>query len=183
MKDVTAVIAADGSLDQDALAEIFDEYAPALYKYLLRLGIGSQEADQIVGDVFARLLEKIADGKGPSSNLRAYLFQIAYHIVVDQARERQRTAPLDVADSIEQEPKSVQTQMEEKLLLEKLSTMMQRELTEEQRNVIVLRYQEEFSIKETANIVGKSENAVKALQNRGIYKLRQVMGQKGRENS
>jgi len=100
MKDETAVITAAGSLDQDALSAIFDEYAPALYKYSLRLGVNSQEADQIVGDVFARLLEKIAEGKGPRTNVRSYLFQIAYHIVVDQARERQRTAPLDLADSI-----------------------------------------------------------------------------------
>ena len=52
---------------------------------------------------------------------------------------------------------------------------MKRELTEDQRNVIVLRFQEEFSLKETAEIVGKNVNAVKALQNRGIQKLRQVL--------
>ena len=53
------------------------------------------------------------------------------------------------------------------------------ELTEEQRNVIVLRYQEEFSLKETAEIIGKNVNAIKALQNRGINKLREAMS---REN-
>ena len=179
MKDETAVITAAGSLDQDALSAIFDEYAPALYKYSLRLGVNSQEADQIVGDVFARLLEKIAEGKGPRTNLRSYLFQIAYHIIVDQARERQRTAPLDLADSIKVEMEPVQSRTEEKMLLEELSEAMKSELTEEQRNVIVLRFQEDFSLKETAAIVGKDINAVKALQNRGINKLRQVMGRTG----
>ena len=62
------------------------------------------------------------------------------------------------------------------MLLEKLSTTMERELTNEQRNVLVLRFQEEFSLKETAEIVGKNVNAVKALQNRGINKLREVLG-------
>ncbi len=164
------------SLDQDGLATIFDEYAPAIYKYLLRLGIGSQEADQIVGDVFVRLLEKFAEGKGPHKNLRSYLFQIAYHLMVDHARERQRTAPLEVALSMSNEKESVQSMAEENLLLEKLSIAMEHDLTEEQKNVIVLRFQEDFSLKETAEITGKSVNAVKALQNRGIINLRQAMG-------
>jgi RNA polymerase sigma-70 factor (ECF subfamily) len=164
------------SLDQDGLATIFDEYAPALYKYLLRLGVGSQEADQIVGDVFVRLLDKFAEGKGPHKNLRSYLFQIAYHLVVDHARERQRTAPLEVALSMSNEMESVQSMAEEKILLEKLTIAMERDLTEEQKNVIVLRFQEDFSLQETADIIGKNVNAVKALQNRGMINLRQAMG-------
>ena len=179
MKDETAVIAAAESLDQDALTAIFDEYAPAIYKYLLRLGVNSQEADQIVGDVFARLLEKLTEGKGPHTNLRSYLFQIAYHLVIDQARERQRTAPLDLADSAKKDMEPVQARTEEKMLLEELSEAMQSELTEDQKNVIVLRFQEDFSLKETAEILGKEVNAVKALQNRGINKLRQFMGRAG----
>ena len=97
MKDETAVITAAGSLDHEALTAIFDEYAPAIFKYLLRLDVNPQEADQTVGDVFARLLDKFSKGEGPRTNLRSYLFQTAYHLVVDHARERQRTAPLDVS--------------------------------------------------------------------------------------
>ena len=179
MKDETAVVTAVGSLDQDALAAIFDEYAPALYRYLLRLGVASQEADQTVGDVFARLLEKIAEGKGPRTNLRSYLFQIAYHLVVDRAREQQRTAPLDLADTVKEEMEPVHSRTEEKMLLEELSIAMERELTADQRNVIVLRFQEDFSLKETAAIIGKDINAVKALQNRGINRLRQALGRVG----
>lgn len=182
MKDEIEILAAANSLDQDALAAIFDEYAPAIYKYLLRLGVNSQEADQIVGDVFARLLDKLVEGKGPRTNLRSYLFQVAYHLVVDHARERQRIVPLEVADTVKEEIKPVQSMAEENMLLEKLSIVMERELTEEQRNVIVLRFQEDFSLKEIADIIGKNVNAVKALQNRGINKLRQTMGRLNEEN-
>ena len=93
------------NIDESALAAIFDQYAPVLYRYSLRLCGDSQEADQIVGDVFARLLERIAIGEGPQTNLRSYLFQMAYHSVIDRARERQRTAPLDIAQSFLSEEK------------------------------------------------------------------------------
>ena len=175
MKDETALIAAASSLDRDALAAIFEDYAPAIYKYLLRLGVYPLEADQVVGDVFARLLEKLAEGKGPRKNLRSYLFQTAYHLVVDHARERQRIAPLDVADTLKEEKQPVQAQTEEKMLLDTLASAMEHELTEDQRTVLVLRFQEEFSLQETADIIGKNVNAVKALQNRGINKLREFL--------
>ena len=175
MKDETAVLAAASSLDQDALATIFDEYAPAIYRYLLKLGVSLQEADQFTGDVFARLLDKFAEGEGPKKNLRSYLFQTAYHLVVDQSRERQRIAPIEVAESVSEEMKPVQSRAEETMLLERLAMVMENELTGDQRDVIVLRFQEEFSLKETAEIIGKNMNAVKALQNRGLQKLRQVM--------
>jgi RNA polymerase sigma-70 factor (ECF subfamily) len=175
MMDESSLLKAVVSLDQNALSSVFDEYAPAIFKYLLRLGIGSQEADQITGDVFVRLLEKIKEGKGPRKNLRSYLFQTAYHLVVDQSRDRQRITTLEVADSVAQDSQSVHAMAEDKLLLDKLANIMELELTEEQRNVIVLRFQEDFSLKETAEIVGKNVNAVKALQNRGINKLRDAM--------
>lgn len=175
MKDETAIIAAAGSLDRDALTAIFDEYAPAIYKYLLRLNINSKEADLVVGDVFARLLEKFAKGEGPRTNLRSYLFQTAYHLVIDIIREGQRTAPLDVVDTYKVENQPVHALTEEKMLLENLATAMERELTEDQRNVLTLRFMQDFSLKETAEIVKKNVNAVKAIQNRAINNLREAL--------
>lgn len=99
MRNETARIESAGSLVPTALGTIFDEYAPALYKYLFRLGVGSQAADQAVGDVFARLLEKLSEGKGRQTNLRSYLFQTAYHLIVDRARDSRRS-PLDVANIV-----------------------------------------------------------------------------------
>jgi RNA polymerase sigma-70 factor, ECF subfamily len=174
-KDETALIKAARSLDPEALTEIFEEYAPALFKYLLRLGVNAQEADQLVGDVFARLLEKVSEGKGPETNLRSYLFQISYHLVVDDSRDRQRITALDAADTIKEDVKPVQAQAEEKMLLDEVSAAMAHHLTEDQRNVLVLRFQEDFSLKETAEIIGKNVNAVKALQNRAINSLRDAL--------
>lgn len=175
MKDEAALIKAVRSLDPDALTETFEEYAPAIFKYLLRLGTSAQEADQVVGDVFARLLEKVSEGKGPEKNLRSYLFQTAYHLVVDDARDRQRMTALDAAETIKEDVKPVQAQAEEKMLLDRVSKAMELYLTEDQRNVLILRFQEDFSLKETAEIVGKNVNAVKALQNRGINSLRDAL--------
>ena len=169
------LITADGSFDRKALEAIFDDYAPVLYKYLLRLGEGLQEADPMVGDVFVRLIEKIAGGKGPHTNLRSHLYQTVYHIIVVKARAEQRITPFEQMDSLNGEKQPLQSTVEKLLLLENLSAAIQDELTENQRNVIVLQFQEGFDIRETAEIIGKRVNAVKVIQNRGIKRLHQVL--------
>jgi len=63
IKDSVALLKAAQKLDEEALTAIFDEFAPAIYKYALRLCHDAITADNIVGDVFAQLLEQFAGGK------------------------------------------------------------------------------------------------------------------------
>lgn len=164
--------------DEEALTAIFDHYAPVIYRYTLRLCGDATKADQIVGDVFSRLLDHMAAGKGPQTNLRSYLFQCAYHAIVDQSREEQRTAPLDIAENILENEKALPDQVEENILFEELQVAINRDLTEDQRHVVILRFQEEFSLRETAEIIGKNVNAIKALQTRAVERLRKSMNAK-----
>ena len=55
IKDGVALLKAAQKLDEEALTTIFDEFAPAIYKYTLRLSHDPIIADNIVGDVFAQL--------------------------------------------------------------------------------------------------------------------------------
>ena len=64
------------------------------------------------------------------------------------------------------------------MLLEELQVAINNQLTDEQQHIIILRFQEEFSLQETAEIVGKTVNAVKALQNRAVQKLRETLNEK-----
>src|SRR4026208_2348591 len=99
MRDGVGLLKAAKNLDEEALTAIFDQFAPAIYKYTLRLCHDQIVADNIVGDVFAQLLEPFGQGKGPRTNLRSYLYQTAYHLVVDRSRDNQHNAPLEVAMS------------------------------------------------------------------------------------
>jgi RNA polymerase sigma-70 factor (ECF subfamily) len=178
MKDGVSLLKAAQKLDEEALTSIFDEFAPAIYKYTLRLCHDPIIADNIVGDVFAQLLEQFAAGKGPRTNLRSYLYQTAYHLVVDRSRDNRHNAPLEVAvGTYDKAPSaSTQSQIEERVMMEALITAMNTELTEDQRHVIILRFLEDFSLKEAAEIIGKEVNNIKVIQNRGIAKLRKAMG-------
>ncbi|HJR80211.1 MAG TPA: sigma-70 family RNA polymerase sigma factor [Anaerolineales bacterium] len=177
MKDESSLLKAAKRLDQEALTAIFDLYAPALYKYGLRLCHDPIEADNIVGDVFAQLLEQLAAGQGPLTNLRSYLYQIAYHSVINRVRHDRRFTTLEVVTAAPGRLSSVSTQstVEERVLMDALVSTLNNELTDDQRHVIILRFLEDFSLRETAAIIGKTVNNIKVIQNRAIARLRKSL--------
>jgi len=181
MAEDATLLRAIRKLDQEALITVFDTYAPILYKYALRLCGNSSEADDIVGEVFSELLKHLKNGQGPRTNLRSYLYQVAYHKVVDHCRDSDHLTTLDNIESIKNGD-SLQTQQEDHDQVSLLESIIKDHLSEDQRHVIVLRFIEEFSLKETADIIGKNVNNIKVIQNRAIAKIRSVLEPSERES-
>jgi DNA-directed RNA polymerase specialized sigma24 family protein len=130
MADDQALLKAVREGNREALAAVFDRFSSPLYKYALRLCSDPVEADDIVGDVFSHLLHQLKEGKGPRENLRAYLYQAAYHGVVDHARARGQSAILD--DSLPSDPARVPASLQEgQDLLRALELSMQHDLTDD----------------------------------------------------
>jgi RNA polymerase sigma-70 factor, ECF subfamily len=176
--DMTLLEAAR-QMDREALVKIFDIFSPAIYNYAFRLCHDALIADYIVGDVFAKLLEHLSSGRGPSSNLRSYLYEMTYHMVVDEARYSNRTTMMDKAAMMSLDDYSANLNIEDQILFKNILQAILTRLTVDQRHVIILRFLEGFSIQETARIIGKEENNVKVIQNRAIAALRKALGHKG----
>lgn len=162
-------------MNKDALMQSFVVYAPALYRYVYRLSHNSVLADQIVGDIFTKLLDHVSSGRGPAPNMRSYLFEIAYHLMVDEARCSQRRTPLDAFDMILSDGSSIQVSAENRVLFATVRRAIVNDLTPVQRHVIILRFLEGFSVKETALIIGKTVVNVKVIQSRAIASLRRAL--------
>jgi RNA polymerase sigma-70 factor (ECF subfamily) len=162
-------------MDQEALIKIFDLYSSSLYNYALRLCNDPLEADQVVGDVFAKLLEQLSMGHGPSTNLRSYLYETTYHLIVDKSRYSRREAPLEAVE-FRHDGYSTLASLEDRMMFDTVILAIKRDLTEDQRHVIILRFLEGFSLRETADIIGKEVYNVKVIQNRGVAKLRKALG-------
>ena len=178
MENDSSLLSAAKSMDSDALVKIFDLYSFALFNYAARLCGDPVLADHIVGDVFARLLEQLSEGHGPRTNLRSYLYETTYHLIIDETRYSKRRAPLEVAGLLRPEPESGSPQMDDQILFKQILHAMQNVLTDDQRHVIILRFLEEFSLRETAAIMGKTIDNVKVLQNRAIAALRKSIENK-----
>ena len=174
MEPDTALLESVRRMEGDALAIVFDEYAPALFHYAMRSCNDPLMADQIVGDVFAKLLDQLSCGHGPRLNLRSYLFESAYHLLVDQTRYWQRRSPLEEVEKRGEEGNEGR-RWEKKRGEERGEKARQTQVTDYQRQVILLRFVEGFSLRETARLLGKSVNIVKAVQNRAMATLRKCL--------
>ena len=175
METDKVLLQAAQKMDRDAIVEIFELYSSPLYNYVLRLSGDRILADHIVGDVFAKLIEQLSMGKGPESNLRSYLYETAYHRLIDETRFTKRRAPLEAAAWIPQNRNSLFVSVEDEILFKQVLHVIRNRLTEDQRHVIVLRYLEEFSLRETATILGKRVEHVKVIQSRAIVALRKTL--------
>lgn len=175
METDVALLNAAKMLDEDSLVQVFDLYSAALYNYALRLCGDPIRADHFVGDVFVKLLDQLSSGNGPNANLRSYLYQTTYHLIVDEARGSRRTVPLEDNTLFRPDPHASMLGLEDRMMFEVVLRIMQSDLTDDQRHIVILRYLEGFSLRETATIMGITITNVKVIQNRAIAKIRQVL--------
>jgi RNA polymerase sigma-70 factor, ECF subfamily len=157
-------------LDAQALAHIHDQYYPALYRFALYRTSDPELAADIAGEVFVRLLDALHARRPPQTTLRGWLFGVAAHLVADHFRRAPAAElPETLADA-----QSVPAEAEANLARSDVRAGLRR-LTEEQQQVLALRFGDGFSVEETATTLGKTVNATKALQFRAIEALRRVL--------
>ncbi len=165
--------------DREAQRAIYNRYFEPIYQFVrLRLEDREQARD-ITADVFLDFFVSLRRGRPPRKNLRAWLFRVARHKIYDHYGARQRLAttsleewmPSDMADNPE-------TQAMQAHRLERVRRALQ-QLSEDQQEVLVLRFGQGLSLQETADLMDKSVSAVKSLQFRATAALRRVLGEEG----
>jgi len=162
--------------DENALTEVYDRYSPGVYRYAWRL-LGDEDlAEECVAETFSRLLNALARGKGPRQHLQAYLYRVAHNWITDHYRySAANQTPPDAetpADGDDDTGEAVAKRLEQQMLRAAL-----RRLTPEQRQVVVLRYLEDWQPAEVALAMQKPVGAVKALQHRALRALRRVLAE------
>jgi RNA polymerase sigma-70 factor (ECF subfamily) len=161
-------------LTKSDLVEIYQEFSPRLFAYAYRLLGDSQLAEDCVSETFSRFLKVIQRGVGPNDNLKAYLYRISHNWIMDHYRNRvpeQENLEIGDLQSSSGNPEAMVSQeLERQKVREALLN-----LPENQRQVIMLRFYEDWSHSETASALGKSEEATRALQYRALDGLRKKL--------
>lgn len=161
------------SYDQTGLAEIYDQFSPAIYAYAVRLTGEQDLAEECVAEVFSRLLRALKAGQGPTDHLQAYLYRIAHNWLTDLFRRQ--APPMEIHEdfpAIEADQPEPSTQMR---LQQQAVRSALRRLTPEQCQVIMLRFYQQCSIEDTAAVMQKEQTAVKALQHRALQALKKIL--------
>jgi RNA polymerase sigma-70 factor (ECF subfamily) len=163
-------------INAQTVGAIYDEYFPEIYRYVLYRLSDENLAEDIASDVFIRLLEAIQVGHGPQTNLKGWLIATASHIVTDHLRKKYRHTEDEIPASLpdlQPAPALLVDQREQQHLMKQALS----KLTEEQQNVLSFRFGQGYSIEETATLMNKNINAIKALQFRALAALQRELGE------
>ena len=160
--------------EAQALEEIYDTYSPGIYRYAFRLLGDVELARECMSETFNRFLIALKRDSGPDNYLQAYLYRIAHNWITDYYRSKvPPSLRLDVnlrADPATEPHQAVADEIESQQLRNALSL-----LTPDQRQVIVLKYLEDWENESIAQTLKKPVGAVKALQHRALGALRRIM--------
>jgi RNA polymerase sigma-70 factor (ECF subfamily) len=155
--------------DQYAFTAIYERYSAAIYRYIY-FRIGEAElAEDLQAEVFLRMLEGMERYEDRGWPISAWLYRIAHDRTVDMIRRRRnrQQVPLEAWSGTCDGP---DTTVDVRLDHEELNRVLD-DLTDEQRQVIRLRFMADMSVQEVAQRLGRTEGSVKALQHRGIQSL------------
>lgn len=156
------------------MGQIFDKHYEQIYRYAFRR-LGDQEgAESIASEAFYRLLDAYKNGKGPSDGVLYWLYRVAHNLVVDVYRQSDRT-PLPLMEQVLSDPDALP---EARLLQEQQEARVRwamAQLTEDQQQVLELKFMEGLDNKQVAGVLQKTIGAVKSLQHRALASLERFL--------
>lgn len=158
--------------DAAALAQVCERLYPRIHRYLSYKVSDPRDAEDLAGEVFVRMLGSIREQKG---DLEAWLFRIAGNVATDHYRKRAvRSGEVELPEELPGgiDPEAV---TERKLDGDRLRQGL-KALTEEQREMVILRFIMGYEPNEVAALTGRSAGAVRALQFRALSALRTALG-------
>src|SRR3954466_5468963 len=170
--DVWALVRRAQAGDAEAFGRLYDHYVTMVHRYVHHRVGDRATAEDVTSETFVRALRRIDSLSFQGRDVGAWLVTIARNIIRDHVKSsRYRlevvTAEMRDADSVTDGPEdAVVTHLANQELLACVQ-----QLGSEQQECIVLRFIHGLSVSETAQIMGKKDGAIKALQHRAVRRL------------
>lgn len=157
--------------DKTAFVALYERYQPPVFTYIFYRVDEQALAEDLTAEVFVRMVSKIHTYRA-ASPLLAWLYTIARNLITDHYRQASRKTHL--IERTAMSPIDPAAEAHRRMREAELRTALKR-LTEEQRQVVILKFIERRSNLQIASLLGKTEGAIKSLQHRALDSLRRLL--------
>lgn len=176
--------------DKDAFIQTYDLYVDSIFRFVYFKINDKEEANDLTSIIFLKTWNHIQENTvGDCKTLRALVYKIARTSIIDHYRKTSNFSKvtldggkeskdgdeeykkIDIKDESQDLARQAEINSDFGLVEKKL-----RELKDEYREVIVLRFIDELSIKEISSVIGKPKNNVRVLIHRALKALRELTG-------
>lgn len=158
--------------DVAAFEALYRRHKDSVYRYLLRLSLDEQVAEDVVQDAWSKII-RARDRYRPTARFSTYLFRVAHNCFIDYVRRNRRHAHGEELDA-ENTPApgdAPEAETERLLARERLEIAL-RQLPEEQRDVFLLREEAGLSLEEIALVTDTNRETAKSRLRYAVGKLR-----------
>ncbi len=164
--------------DAEAFGLVYDSYVDTIYRYLYYRVGSHQLAEDLTSETFLRALRRIDTFTWTGKDIGAWFTTIARNLVTDHVKSSRFKLEVTTADMLDADRADDGI---EQVVLDRLSNVALldavKQLKSEQQECIVLRFLQGMSIAETAQVMSRSEGAVKQLQLRAVRTLAKLVHQ------
>ena len=172
------LIARAQEYDADALSEIYESFFPRISQFI-RLQLGDVHlAEDMASDVLLTVLESLERYRVRGAPFSAWVFRIARNRVIDHHRRQSRRPQVELADTLASTADGPPVIAERSMEHASVRAAMV-DLTEDQRQVILLKFIQGMDNTAVAAVLGRSIGSVKSLQHRALVTMRRVLEREG----
>lgn len=164
--------------DREALEELYLLHFDRVYSYL-HMSVGNRhDAEDLTTQTFVKMLESIRRFRWQSAPFSAWLFRIAHNLAMDHFRATRRWQP---EEEVPEPPGETEPSAEVaafQLIGRQSMLELIEDLSQEQKQVLTLKFVFNLPNAEVATVLGKTEGAIKSLQHRALVSLQKQIPQK-----
>lgn len=167
--------------NQEAFGKLYEEFITPIYRFVYFQVKHKSEAEDITQTVFVRALGAVSRYEDEGLPFSTWLYTIARNLVIDYWKKKKDVLIEDPAvtfGNIHDPATEAHHGAERRELGEMLAEAL-KEVSPEQREILVLQFMDDLSNREIAEITGKNEDAIRALKHRGLKSLRKIVEEKG----
>lgn len=149
---------------------IYDRYSDKIYRKCYSFVHNSAKSEDFMHDIFLKILLSLSNFK-ETSKFSTYIYSITYNYCIDHIRQSKKMQEVEIAGDFEDDdPNWAETK---EMDAQKLSKALDGISTEE-KTLILMKYQDELSIKEIGDAMKLSESAVKMRLKRTKEKVKSL---------
>lgn len=161
--------------DAEAFAQLYDRFVDKIYKYVYYKVGTTQQAEDLTAQVFLKAWEAFQGYRWTERPFSAWLYRIAHNLVVDHFRAHRDAVNIEGLDLGDEHAVDMEELANQHLNGEILRRAIA-QLTEDQQEVIVLKFLEGYSTVQVAEVMDKDPGAIRALQHRALGALQRNLG-------
>lgn len=162
--------------DIESFGLLYDHYFEQIYRFIFLKVNHKEDAQDLTHQVFLQAFKKIGDYEEKGFPFSSWLYKIARNEIIDFYRSKKTNVALEELENVltDANQENIKDRLDLKIQIEKVRLALKK-IKPEYQDVIIMRFIEDLSIKEVAEILNKTEGAIKLIQHRAIASLKKIL--------